>query len=207
MLNLGSILLVFWLHFEPILDPSASPEGSWGQGHETCTKCIDFGLPWASYLDGIFAQKVIKKSIKILLNFQIDFSLILRAKMAPKTPPKNLEKSIYKSVQKSIRFLMDFSLISQWFFKRFLSIFQWISSCEVNAATYDPLENFRVDQGSVLSAFMTHSFKNNVENVQKTLSKFAWIFGWFFIKKNLPKSCQKPSQNSLKIHSKNRPMF
>ena len=113
LLNLGSILLVFWLHFEPILDPSASPEGSWGQGHETCTKCIDFGLPWASYLDGIFAQKVIKKSIKILLNFLMDFSLILRAKMAPKTLPKTLQKSINKSVQKSMRFFKDFSLILQ----------------------------------------------------------------------------------------------
>ena len=91
LLNLGSILLVFWLHFEPILDPSASPEGSRGQGHEMCTKCIDFGIPWACHLDGIFAQKAIKKSIKILLNFLIDFSLILRAKIALKTFPKTLK--------------------------------------------------------------------------------------------------------------------
>ena len=114
LLNLGSILLVFWLHFEPILDPSASPEGSRGQGHEMCTKCIDFGVPRASQLGGIFAQKAIKKSIKILLNFLIYFSSILRAKMAPKTLPKTFQKSIDKSVQKSYVFyglFIDFAMI------------------------------------------------------------------------------------------------
>ena len=91
---------------------------------------------------------------------------------------------------------MDFSLIPQWLFKMFLSIFSWISLCEVNAATYDPLENSWVDQGSVLSAFMKRSFKNNVENVQKTLSKFAWIFGWFFTQKTF----QNHAKNPPKIH-------
>ena len=124
LLNLGSILLVFWLYFEPILDPSASPEGSRGQGHEMCTKCIDFGVPWASHLEGIFAQKAIKKSIKILLNFLIDFSLILRANMAPKTLPKtfknqstNLSKNPYV-----------FSWIGHWFRKKFLKYFQAFSN-------------------------------------------------------------------------------
>ena len=130
----------------------------------------------------------------------MDFSLILRAKMASKTLPKSLQKSINKSVQKSIRFFIDCSLMLQWNFKIFLSIFQWISLCEVNAATYDPLENSRVDQGSVLSAFMKHPFKNNVENVQKTLSKFAWIVAWFFIKKpskSMPKTLPKFNKKSF----------
>ena len=55
LLNCGSILLPFWLYFDSILAPVASLEGSRGQGHEMCTKCIDFGVPRASHLGGIFA--------------------------------------------------------------------------------------------------------------------------------------------------------
>ena len=48
---------VFVTSFAPflsILARFATPEGSRGQGHEMCTKCLDFGIPRASHLGGIF---------------------------------------------------------------------------------------------------------------------------------------------------------
>ena len=59
LLNLGSILLPVWLHFESILVPFASPEGSWGQGHEMRTKCIDFGVPRGPVF-GLFFEAFLK---------------------------------------------------------------------------------------------------------------------------------------------------
>ena len=92
LLNFGSILLPCWRHFDFILAPFASPEGSQGQGHEMCTKHIDFGLPWASHLGRIFAQKAIKKSIKCLLSFFNGFFIDFENQNGSQNHPKNIPK-------------------------------------------------------------------------------------------------------------------
>ena len=83
-------------------------------------------------------------------------------------------------------------------FKIFLSISQAIFLREVNAATYDSLENFRVDRGSGLSAFIQKSFKNQVKNDQKIPSDFHGFLIDFSFKKppkvipnTIPKSIKK----------------
>ena len=84
LVHFTSILPSFQMHFGYILAPFASPEGSRGQGHEMCTKCVESG-PQASHLGGIFDQKSIKKTVKVVLNFSIDFSSILNVKLKPKS--------------------------------------------------------------------------------------------------------------------------
>ena len=95
-------------------------------------------------------------SLKRKHNYGIFVKVLVGIVFDPQTPPKINEQLC----QNQYPFITFFSLILQWFLEIFLSDSHWISLCEVNAATYDLLENSRVDQGSALSEFIKKWFKN-----------------------------------------------
>ena len=123
LLNLGSILLPFWLHFESILAPSASPEGSRGQGREMCTKCIDFGVPRASHLECNFRSKSLQKINQIFAQFFngffIDFESQNSSQNLSKKPPK-INQQICPKIHTFFHgFFIDSALIFEDIFKLF----------------------------------------------------------------------------------------
>ena len=144
-----------------ILGPFRVPGGSRGQFPEILGFWRPSGPPFASLLGSFFAQNAIKKTIKISTNFSIVFSSILR----PKMPPKTLQKPFRNSFKNQLENPTIFSLIFHWFLNDFSLIlecvFRSVLAGAKNAATHDPLENFRVDRGSQLSDFFWNASKNH----------------------------------------------
>ena len=157
------MLASFWFHFGSICFPGGVP----GTGSRNVHEMLWFwslpGLPFGRYFQSKNHQTNRLKFCSIFECIFMDFD----SQNGSQNPPPNSPKINQQICPKIDAFfhnsLIDFVMI----FKIFSSIFRWISLYEVNAATYDPLENFRVDRGSGLSPFINKSFNDQVKNNQK----------------------------------------